>query len=165
MGSLESGSTASLKRDPVLRSSSSSSGRTERNTFLQRQRWRFSRFVLFKKLDYLQWICTVAVFLFFVVLFQMFLPGSVVEKPIKTLRDEEFSSGDLFFLKQYGILDFGDDIRFEPSKVLEKFRRDAGELNLSYAFNRTTFRYPHRKPQLALVKQILKRVLFIYLFN
>lgn len=151
MGSLESRSTASSKRDPVLRSSSSSSGRTERNTFLQRQRSRFSRFFLFKKLDYLQWICTVAVFLFFVVLFQMFLPGSVVEKPIKTLRDEEFSSGDLFFLKEYGILDFGDDIRFEPSMVLEKFRRDAGELNLSYAFNRTTLRYPHRKPQLALV--------------
>ncbi|EXB52710.1 hypothetical protein L484_022487 [Morus notabilis] len=150
MGSLEGGSATPFKRDPFLRSASFT-GRSDRNPFLQRQRSRFSRFFLFKKLDYLQWICTVAVFLFFVVLFQMFLPGSVVEKSIKTHRDEEFSSGDLFFLKEYGILDFGEDIRFEPSKVLEKFRRENKEVNLSHAFNRSRLRYPHKKPQLALV--------------
>lgn len=149
MGSLEGGSTT-LKRDPLLRSSSST-GRSERNPFLQRQRSRFSRYFLFKKLDYLQWICTVGVFLFFVVLFQMYLPGSVVEKSIKTLKDEELSSGDLMYLSEYGMLDFGEDIRFEPSKILDKFKKENRDLNLSNAFNRTRLRYPHRKPQLALV--------------
>ncbi|PON49606.1 Glycosyl transferase [Parasponia andersonii] len=148
MGSLEGGPT--FKRDPLLRSSSSS-GRTERHPFLQRQRSRFSRFFLFKKLDYVQWICTVGVFLFFVVLFQMYLPGSVIEKSIKTLQDEELSSGDLMYLNEYGMLDFGEDIRFEPSKILDKFKKENREVNLSNAFNRTLLRYPHRKPQLALV--------------
>ncbi|KAL5572028.1 hypothetical protein UlMin_021625 [Ulmus minor] len=148
MGSLEGG--VNFKRDPLLRSSSSS-GRSDRNPFLQRQRSRFSRFFLVKKLDYLQWICTVAVFLFFVVLFQMFLPGSVIERSRTTLTDEEFSSGDLMLLKEYGMLDFGEDIRFEPSKILEKFRKDAKEVNLSPTFNRTSQRYPQRRPKIALV--------------
>ncbi|XP_062090569.1 uncharacterized protein LOC133796894 [Humulus lupulus] len=146
MGSLEVGSI--VKRDPLLRSLT---GRAEKNPFLQRQRSRFSRFFLFKKLDYIQWICTVGVFLFFVVLFQMYLPGSVVEESIKTLKEDEFSSGDLMYLKQYGMLDFGEDIRFEPSKILEKFKKENKEVNLCNAFNRTRLRYPHRKPQLALV--------------
>lgn len=146
MGSLENGFP--LKRDPLLRSSSTSRG--ERCPFLQRPRSRFSRFLLFQKIDYLQWICTVAVFLFFVVLFQMFLPGSVMEKSDIAFKDVEKSLGDLKFLKELGTLDFGEDIRFEPSKLLGKFKKEAREANFS-SFNRTTNRFGYRKPQLALV--------------
>lgn len=148
MGSLESG--VSLKRDPPLRSSSST-GRAERHSFLQRQRSRLSRFFFLRKLDYLQWICTVAVFLFFVVLFQMFLPGSMIEKSGNALRDAEFSSNEFLFLKEFGLLDFGDDIRFEPSKLLAKFQKEARGANFSNAFNRTRQRSGNRSPQLALV--------------
>lgn len=148
MGSLEGGVT--LKRDPLLRSSSST-GRAERHSFLQRLRSRCSRFFLLRKLDYLQWICTVAVFLFFVVLFQMFLPGSVMDKTRIKLRDEEFSSNEFLFPKEFGLLDFGDDIRFEPSKLLAKFQKEAREANFSHAFNRTRQRFGNRSPQLALV--------------
>uniref|UniRef100_A0A2N9FE30 Uncharacterized protein n=1 Tax=Fagus sylvatica TaxID=28930 RepID=A0A2N9FE30_FAGSY len=151
MGSLETG--LALKRDNLFRSSSST-GRTERNPFAHRPRSRFSRFLLFKKLDYLQWICAVAVFLFFVVLFQMFLPGSVVEKSGASSWEDnvDVSSEDFKVLKDMGVLDFGEDIRFEPSKLLEKFRREAREANLySSAFNRTRQRFSYRKPQLALV--------------
>ncbi|KAF3439932.1 hypothetical protein FNV43_RR18210 [Rhamnella rubrinervis] len=148
MGSLESGAT--LKRDPLLRSSSST-GRAERHPFLQRQRSRLSRFFFLRKLDYLQWICTVAVFLFFVVLFQMFLPGSMIEKSGNAVRDAKFSSNEFVFLKEFGLLDFGDDIRFEPSKLLAKFHKEARGSNFSYAFNRTRQRSGNRSPQLALV--------------
>jgi hypothetical protein len=101
MGSLETGLT--LKRDNLFRSSSA--GRTERHPFPQRPRSRFSKFLLFKKLDYVQWICTVAVFLFFVVLFQMFLPGSVVEKSGASFEEDvEVSYGDFKLLKEMGVL-------------------------------------------------------------
>lgn len=146
MGSLENGFP--LKRDPLLRSSSSVRG--ERFPFLQRPRSRFSRFLFFRKIDYLQWICTVAVFFFFVVLFQMFLPGSVMEKSEIALKDVEKSLGDLKFLKELGMLDFGEDIRFEPSKLLGKFKKEAREADFS-SFNRTRSRFGYRKPQLALV--------------
>ena len=159
MGSLDGGS--SFKRDSLLRSSSSTS-RTDKSPFLQRQRSRCSRFFLFKKLDYVQWICTVGVFLFFVVLFQMYLPGSVIERSIKTLKDEELSSGDLMYLNEYGILDFGEDVIFEPLKILEKFKKETREVNPSNAFNRTRLRYPHRKPQLALVRFSILFFLLLY---
>ncbi|KAJ7951241.1 glycosyl transferase family 1 protein [Quillaja saponaria] len=61
MGSLETG--VPLKKGSSFRTQSI--GRSERNPLSQRFRSRFSR-LLYKKLDYIQWICTVAVFLFFV---------------------------------------------------------------------------------------------------
>ncbi|XP_057980829.1 uncharacterized protein LOC131166364 [Malania oleifera] len=147
MGSLES--AAPLKRDHFHRSSSV--GRSERHPFLQRHRSRFSRVLLFKKLDYLQWICTVAVFFFFVVLFQMFLPASVVEKSGNSTGEIEIVSGDFKILKEMGGLDFGEDIRFEPSRLLAKFQREAMVVNQSSASYRTRHRFGYRKPQLALV--------------
>lgn len=159
MGSLETG--LALKRDNLFRSSSA--GRTERHPFSQRPRSRFSKFLLFKRLDYVQWICTVAVFLFFVVLFQMFLPGSVVEKSGASFaEDVEVSYGDFKLLKEMGVFEFGEDVRFEPSKLLEKFQREAREANLySSAFNRTLQRFGYRKPQLALVSIHLLSGVFV----
>ncbi|KAK8504158.1 hypothetical protein V6N13_132017 [Hibiscus sabdariffa] len=143
MGSLENG--ISLKR---------AASRNERNPFPARPRSRLSRFLLFKKLDYLQWICTVAVFLFFVVFFQMFLPGSVVDKSQDSFLDGKgLVFGELTYLKEMGGLDFGEDIRLEPCKLLEKFQRENKQVNLesSSGFNRSQHRFQYRKPQLALV--------------
>ncbi|GAA0165227.1 hypothetical protein LIER_39936 [Lithospermum erythrorhizon] len=80
MGSLESVAQIpqQLKNSHLLHSNRSSSFGQQRST--QSFRSRFARLVLLKKIDYLQWICTVAVFFFFVGLFQIFFPGSVMEK-------------------------------------------------------------------------------------
>ncbi|KAL6311540.1 hypothetical protein AAG906_005020 [Vitis piasezkii] len=129
MGSLENG--VPVKRDPLLRSSSN------KGSAFQRPIVRFSRFLFFGKLDYLQWVCTVAVFCFFVVLFQMFLPGLIMEKSGESLKNMENGYGDL-------------SIRFEPSKLLQKFQKEADEVNLSSA-SRLRHRFGYRKPQLALV--------------
>ncbi|KAL2478723.1 glycosyl transferase family 1 protein [Forsythia ovata] len=143
MGSLETG--LPLKRDlHLLRSSSEKSNNNNIN--VQRPpRSRFARLVLFKKIDYLQWICTVSVFFFFVFLFQMFfLPGSVVEQE----KSEKIHNyGDLAFLKE---LDFGEDIKFEPSKLLAMFQKDAKEFNETVA-SRNLLGYGYRKPKLAVV--------------
>ncbi|CAL5431970.1 unnamed protein product [Camellia sinensis] len=135
MGSLESG--FSLKRDQTLLCSfSSSAGRNERKPFGQRPRSRFVRLFLFKKIDYLHWICTVAVF-FFLVLFQMFLPGSVIEKSKNSWREgEELTYRDLMLWKEIGGLDFGEDIKFEPSKLLAKFQKESNEVNMSSVLRR-----------------------------
>jgi hypothetical protein len=154
MGSLETGQT--LKRDNLFRSSSA--GRTERHPFPQRPRSRFSRFLFFKKLDYVQWICTMGVFLFVVVFFQMVLLGSVVEKSGASLEEDlEVSYDDDFkLLKEMGAFEFGEDVRFEPTKLLEKFQREARAASMySSAFNRTLQRFGCRKPQLALVSNNL----------
>ncbi|KAL5989279.1 hypothetical protein ACLOJK_010169 [Asimina triloba] len=145
MGSLENG--LFMKRTPLLRSSLSS-GRGDRHSpFFQRPRSRFARFLLFEKVDYLQWICTVAVFFFVVVLFEAFLPGSVTEK--SSIREASVVTADLAFLKEFDGLDFGEGIRFEPSKLLEKFRK---ETNASSRWGgRPGVRSAVRKPQLALV--------------
>ncbi|XP_010261435.1 PREDICTED: uncharacterized protein LOC104600272 [Nelumbo nucifera] len=151
MGSLENG--VPLKRAPLLRSGSSNRG--DRHPFLHRPRSRFTRFfarfLLFEKVDYLQWICTIAVFLFVIILFQAFLPGSVLEKSGDSVEEMEPSSGNWMFLKDMDGLDFGEGIRFEPSKLLDKFQREAIEANSSSVSSRPGVRSGVRKPQLALV--------------
>ncbi|CAN0825132.1 hypothetical protein LINGRAHAP2_LOCUS314 [Linum grandiflorum] len=158
MGSLESGGLP-LKRELGLFRSPSAGGSNKptEKQFLQRpSRSRLSRFFFFKKLDYLQWICTVAVFFFFVVVFQMFLPSSVVEKPKGSHSggiDLLPGGGDFAYLKQIGGLDFGDDVEFKPSKLLEKFGIEAKrELRPSPMSNDTQLlRFDYRQPQLAFV--------------
>ncbi|CAN1309145.1 hypothetical protein LINPERPRIM_LOCUS27589 [Linum perenne] len=160
MGSLESGGLPLKREASLFRSSSAGNNKAttdkQHHSFLQRpSRSRFSRFFFFKKLDYLLWICTVAVFLFFVVVFQMFLPGSVVEKSEGAPRDFDLSGGgaDFASLKQIGGLDFGDDVEFKPSKLLKKFEIEAKrELRPSSMSNETQLmRFDYRKPQLAFV--------------
>lgn len=147
MGSLEAGGVIPLKRDSFGRSSS----RNERQAFLQRNRSRLSRFLLFKKFDYLQWICTIAVFLFFLVLFQMFLPGSVVDKSEGVVGETDSLPQDVILLEAAGLLDFGEDFRLKPLKLMEKFRRGSRDDNLTVVLDRTLRRFGHREPRLALV--------------
>lgn len=153
MGSLENG-VPPLKRAPLFRPSSRTSSSDSRQSFGYRPRSRFARFLLFEKVDYLQWICTIAVFLFVIVLFQAFLPGSVMEKSGDYLveqKQNELVSTDLMVFKEFHGLEFGDGIRFQPSKLLDKLDREKKDLNLSSALSRPLVRSGIRKPQLALV--------------
>ena len=52
-------------------------------------------------------------------------------------KSGENSCGDLSFIKNIGGFDFGEGIRFEPSKFLLKFQRQADEMNL-FCFKATT---------------------------
>lgn len=151
MGSLETG--LSLKRDQ---------SRIERHPFGQKPRSRFMKFVLFKKIGYLQWVCTVAVFFFFVVIFQMFLPGSVMEKSENSWKGREVDSGDSMVWKEFGGLDFGEGVKFEPLNLLGKFRKESREVNLS-SVGRSGVGFGYRKPQLALVSSDSSNILFFLL--
>ncbi|MQM10375.1 hypothetical protein Taro_043271 [Colocasia esculenta] len=125
----------------ALRPSSSSDGRS----FLHRPRSRLARFLLFEKVDYLQWIWTVAAFFFVVILFQAFLPGSVVERSGDAGGDGRGPArrGELG-------LDFGEGIRFVPSKLLERFQKESVGTNSS-SLGRPGRRAALLKPLLALV--------------
>uniref|UniRef100_A0A1J3IQQ4 Uncharacterized protein n=1 Tax=Noccaea caerulescens TaxID=107243 RepID=A0A1J3IQQ4_NOCCA len=147
MGSLESGI-------PAKRESGGRAGRQQQqqHPFLQRNRSRLSRFFLFKRLDYLQWIATIIVFFLFVVLFQMFLPGLVIDKSDKPWTSDETLPPDLVVFKERGFFDFGEDVRLEPTKLLMKFQRESNALNFtSSSLNTTMQRFGFRKPKLALV--------------
>ncbi|KAI3829257.1 hypothetical protein L1987_03376 [Smallanthus sonchifolius] len=117
-----------LKRDSLLKSSP------------KRPR---SRFMILKKIDYLQWISALAVFIFFMFLFQLFLPLSMVDGDFLKQRE----GGDLF--KQIAGLDFGEDVKFGPTKLSTKFQRQKTN-NVSFAASRTVTRFGNRKPKLAL---------------
>ncbi|KAL1198121.1 hypothetical protein V5N11_001206 [Cardamine amara subsp. amara] len=147
MGSLESGI-------PAKRDNGGRGGRQQQqqHQFLQRNRSRLSRFLLWKRIDYFQWICTIGVFFFFAVLFQMFLPGLVIDKSDKPWSSKEILPPDLIVFKEKGFLDFGDDVRFEPTKLLMKFQREANGFNFtSSSLNTTLQRFGFRKPKLAMV--------------
>ncbi|KAL0845948.1 hypothetical protein Bca101_019194 [Brassica carinata] len=142
MGSLESGIPA--KRETGERWA-------RQHPLLQRNR---SRSFLFKRFSYIQWICSIAVFFFFVVLFQMFLPGLVIDKSDKTPRrrssKEELLPPDMLVFKERGVLSFGEDFKLEPTKLLMSFQRDTQ--TSSDGFNFTSMqRFGFRKPKLALV--------------
>ncbi|KAG0483133.1 hypothetical protein HPP92_011217 [Vanilla planifolia] len=140
MGSLDT--AVPWKRAQLLRSASD-------RPFLHRPRSRLARFLLFKKVDYLHWVCTAAVFFFVFILFQAFLPVSVPEKsPTRGSLKEywRLATGS------YGELEFGEGIRFLPTKLLEKFERERKEADSNFmAPGMTVMRAGIRKPRLALV--------------
>ncbi|XP_008791488.1 uncharacterized protein LOC103708367 [Phoenix dactylifera] len=146
MGSLETG--VLQKRAPLLRSSPSAGVRS----FFHRPRSRLARFLLFEKVDYLQWICTMAAFFFVVILFQAFLPGSVMEKSGGLGLNMGSGEGDGGVLERIDELDFGEGIRFVPSKLLERFEKERKEANLSLmALGRPVKQVGLLKPRLAMV--------------
>ncbi|EYU32192.1 hypothetical protein ABFS82_02G169700 [Erythranthe guttata] len=134
MGSLEN--RPPLKRDHLFHSSSCSSVRS-----------RFARLLLFNKIDYLQLICAVSVSFFFVFLFQVFfLPGSAANEEEMNYDKAHYlftNNTDLSFLKELG---FGEDLKFQPLKLLDKFRNGAKYFNGSFASTGVIL-----KPKLALV--------------
>lgn len=82
----------------------------------------------------------------------MFLPGLVIDKSDKPWSRKDNLPPDLVVFKEKGVFDFGDDVRFEPTKLLMKFQREANALNFtSSSLNTTLQRFGFRKPKLALV--------------
>ncbi|KAG8391895.1 hypothetical protein BUALT_Bualt01G0234500 [Buddleja alternifolia] len=79
----------------------------------------------------------------------LFLPGSMEDQIKKsgTISKTHDLFRDLAFLKG---LDFGEDVKFEPLKILAKFQRESKEVNESVAM-RKVVRFGYRKPRLALV--------------
>uniref|UniRef100_A0A803M337 Glycosyl transferase family 1 domain-containing protein n=1 Tax=Chenopodium quinoa TaxID=63459 RepID=A0A803M337_CHEQI len=146
MGSLENG--VLLKKD---QHHSHNIGRVSSFSKQQRPRSRFPRFLLSKRIGYLQWISTIVVFSLFLVFFQAFLPGSVVERPGNSRKTLDLVGEDLMYLNRIiKELDFGEDVRFEPTRLSSKFQKEAAEVNSSSGFKRG-IRFGHRKPKLALV--------------
>ncbi|KAF5731764.1 hypothetical protein HS088_TW18G00449 [Tripterygium wilfordii] len=127
--------------------SSSSAARTERHG--PRSRW--SRFLLSKNRGYILLISPILICVCFLFLFQMLLPDVVVEeKSGSSLRvDETMDYGNLIGFEEMEGLDFGESVRFEPSNILKKFKKEDGGLD---PFNRIQQRFDIRKPQLALVQ-------------
>lgn len=145
MGSLESGIPG--KRETGW-------SKQQHPSFLQRNRSR--SFLLLKRFTYLQLICSIAVFFFFVLLFQFSLPALVSDKPPPRRRSSEKEElllpPDMLVFKERGVLSFGQDVNFEPTKLLMSFHRDAHTVSSSDGFNTTTLqRFGFRNPNLALV--------------
>ncbi|KAL2892098.1 NAD-dependent malic enzyme [Bienertia sinuspersici] len=147
MGSLENGIL--LKKDQLQ--NHHKIGRVSSFTKQQKPRSRFPRFLLSKRFGYIQWISTIVVFSLFLGFFQAFLPGSVMERPGNLKHDMDLVGEDLRYLKEIiGELDFGEDVKFEPTRLLAKFNKEAAEVNLTSGFKRG-IRFGYRKPKLALV--------------
>lgn len=150
MGSLESGICGKRDHQSLLRSSSatgrSSFNERNQNAFCQRIRSRFARFCFFRKINYF-WFISVAALLFFFVVWQMKYLGPEMENSGGFLKPRKVDSTDLAFLKEFNGLDFGEDIKFEPSKILAKFQKEAIQVNGS----RNVLRFGYRKPKLAMV--------------
>ncbi|XP_076934228.1 uncharacterized protein LOC143600416 [Bidens hawaiensis] len=110
-----------------------------------------TRFTILKKIDYLQWVSALAVFIFFMFLFQLFLPLS--NDDFFKQDDDHLDVKDL--LKEIGALDFGQDVvNFLPTKCLIKFLTEKKNNNINDSFGGsrlTVTRFGNRKPQLALV--------------
>lgn len=146
MGSLEK--NASLKRTSLLRSAG------PYRSFINRPRSRLARFLLFEKVDFLQWIFTAVAFFFVIILFQAFLPGSV---PGKSLARSIVDEGHGPWRGDFPDLDFGEGIRFVPTKLLERIERERKEANSALmALGRPMKRAGIRKPRLALVGFLLE---------
>ncbi|XP_076903465.1 uncharacterized protein LOC143558524 [Bidens hawaiensis] len=100
------------------------------------------RLSILKKIDYLQWVSVLAVFIFFMFLFQLFLP----------LSDDDFFIQDHHFdiQQQIAALDFGQDV---PTNCLIKFlTEEKNNINVSFAGSKLTLtRFGNRMPNLALV--------------
>lgn len=129
MASLENGFP--LKRTPSLLSSSSSSSSTNGRLFMQRSRSRITRFFLLEKLDYVLWIWTAATFFFVIILFQAFLPSSVVDKSGNSGQEVAEVLRTNRVLGEIGELDFGEGIKFIPYNLMSILERKRERYNSS----------------------------------
>ncbi|CAN6443902.1 unnamed protein product [Victoria cruziana] len=131
MGSLEEPETRRNERWATKRPS------------LPKSRSKMERSLRFEKIDYLQWICSILVFLSVVILFQAYLPTSVTEK-----SEEQRSIGGL---RQLGDLSFGEGVRFVPGKVIRRLEREKKKMGMEAGETRPRIRTPIRRPRIAIV--------------
>ncbi|KAL6842762.1 hypothetical protein ACP4OV_027606 [Aristida adscensionis] len=162
MGSLENGSAAavaaaSYKRGPALPLRAPAGARRVR------ARSRLARFLLFEKVDYLQWIVTAAAFFFVAIVFVACLPGSgVFERPALRLPSRRAGGGrgwngeDGAPLRGRGALmgleAASEVVAFEPTRLWERWARERREEAESLAeLGMAVRRVGLRKPRLAMV--------------
>lgn len=153
MGSLQS--VLPLTSDSLWMRSSPA-GTSSNVRVLQRRRTRFSICRCLLKISYSQCICATCSLFFCLFIIQLLhLPGYVREgerisrKTLGFFKDrKEIDFEGLSFLKE---LDFGEDFRLEPFKILETFERNGNLVNGTVIDSRKVSRYEHRKPRLAMV--------------
>ncbi|OEL21462.1 hypothetical protein BAE44_0017521 [Dichanthelium oligosanthes] len=159
MGSLDNGAAAagSYKRGPAPASRAGGVGGARR----VRARSRLARFLLFEKVDYLQWIVAAAAFFFVAIVFVAFLPGSgVVERPRLLLPSRRAGPGRGGGEQQHsslprvgvGLGAWEAGVAFQPTRLREKWARERREEAQSLAELGTPVkRLGVRKPHLAMV--------------
>ncbi|WOL14684.1 hypothetical protein Cni_G23465 [Canna indica] len=139
MGSLENGF-------PLKRLRSLPSPATGRRT----RPLRSSLVRLPVKINCLPLVLAVASFSLLLLLFQVFLPGSAVEKPDEASSLERGSAGAL--LGDIDGLEFGYGIKFASGKLLQKLWKENQEAyHSAMAFGRPVRRFQLQKPRLAVV--------------
>ncbi|XP_073119613.1 uncharacterized protein [Henckelia pumila] len=161
MGSLRSG--LPLTRDNLSMGSSSSSSSYASNVRAQRRRITRSSILGFLlRISYSQCICATCSLFFVLFIIQLLhLPAIVRElgdnkiisrKTLGFFKDRGgIHSEGLSFLKE---LDFGEDFRLEPFKILETFHQrnfNVAGNRISVTDSRKVSRYGYRKPRLAMV--------------
>ncbi|KAG8044881.1 hypothetical protein GUJ93_ZPchr0008g13509 [Zizania palustris] len=124
-------------------------------------RSRLARFLLFEKVDYLQWIGTAAAFFFVTIVFVAFFPGSTVfERPTTLLPSRRAGGGagsgrggaESLLPLGLGGLETGEGVAFEPTRLKERWARERREEADSLAkLGRPVRRVGVRKPRLAMV--------------
>ncbi|XP_071736813.1 uncharacterized protein [Rutidosis leptorrhynchoides] len=63
------------------------------------------------------------------------------------------------FIQEIGGLDFGEGVKFEPTKLLLKFNKDIKDDNsLAFGDSRKVVRFGYRKPQLAFPQRKLNLI-------
>ncbi|KAF8696948.1 hypothetical protein HU200_036593 [Digitaria exilis] len=97
-----------------------------------RPRSRLARFLLFDKVDYLQWIVPAVAFFFVAIVFVAFLPGSgVVERPRLLLPSRRSGQGGGDHPSpprvDVGLVERGAAVAFEPTRLREKWARERRE--------------------------------------
>ncbi|KAL5222284.1 hypothetical protein ABZP36_026997 [Zizania latifolia] len=162
MGSLERGGGAGAaaggyKRGPPPPRAPAGAGGPRRVS----ARSRLARFLLFEKVDYLQWIGTAAAFFFVTIVFVAFFPGSaVVERPTMLLPSRRAGGGagggrggaEALLPLGLGGLETGEGVAFEPTRLKERWAREQREEADSLAMlGRPVRRVGVRKPRLAMV--------------
>ncbi|PAN29631.1 hypothetical protein PAHAL_5G239500 [Panicum hallii] len=159
MGSLENGAAAaaagSCKRGLAPAPQPLRAGSARR----VRARSRLARFLLFEKVDYLQWIAASAAFFFVAIVFVAFLPGSgVVERPRLMLPSRRAGPGrgggehPSLPRVDFGLVGREAGVAFEPTRLREKWARERREEARSLAELGTPVRrLGVRKPRLAMV--------------
>lgn len=162
MGSLEGGSAAaaaapgSYKRGLAPAPQPLRAGAARR----VRARSRLARFLLFEKVDYLQWIVVAAAFFFVAIVFVAFIPGSgLVERPGLLLPSRRVGPGlggvgDHPSLPRVDVGPVRREaaVAFEPTRLREKWARERREEAQSLAELGTPVRrLGVRKPRLAMV--------------
>ncbi|XP_040380696.1 uncharacterized protein LOC102715814 [Oryza brachyantha] len=120
-------------------------------------RSRLARFLLFEKVDYLQWIGFAAAFFFVTIVVVVVFPGSgVVERPTILLPSRRAGGGrggaESLLPRGLGVLETGEGVVFEPTRLRERWAKERREeADSSAKLGSPVRRFGVRQPRLAMV--------------